>query len=382
MKPSELFKTLPLPRWVSLTITICVGCLIALEAGATFLGLPYTSYEDLVEICLVGALVALTGRWPAYGALAFLVASLFSLAWMEPALFRITTIPMAALVARTCSWQFGVLASCLTGLWAVILGLTGDTMWFDGVTLIFFVVLGTGLGLSIRLAALRNLRLSQEVRLQEEAREKAVTAERKRIAAELHDVVAHDLTIIAMQARVLDTATEPEDRLEARQAIGDASRQALKDMRRMLGILYGPDTAANVAEAEETTGGLRLRVHEFAGLLKAQGARVEVDMPADLEVPRSLELTLIRIAQEATTNILKHALGTPSVQYVVETGENSITLSVTNSRAIRRAHTEFPSSGFGLVGLRERVTVYGGAIESGPTAEGWMVRATFATTNA
>lgn len=368
-----------MPRWVSVTITISVLGIVALEAGATYLGMPYTSYQDLLEICIVGSLVALTGRWPAYGALAFFAAAMLSLPWIEPALFRIAVIPIAALIARTCSWQFCILAGILTLLWTISLVIPIDNSWFESVALLVFVVLGTGLGLSIRLAAMRNMRLSQEVRIQEETREQAVADERKRIATELHDVVAHDLTIIAMQARVLDTAVKTEDRAEARQAIGDASRQALKDMRRMLGVLYGPGATGNVAEADETTGGLILRIEEFAALLRAQGIQVEIDMPEELVIPRSLELTLIRIAQEATTNILKHAQGAPWARYVVESDERRLSLTISNAEPARRSHLEFPSSGFGLVGLRERASVYGGNIETGPIAGGWSVRATFET---
>ena len=379
MRLSELFKTLPLPRWVSVTITVCVVCLVALEAGATYLGLPYTSYEDLLEIVIVGSLVALTGRWPAYGALTFFAAAMLTSPWIAPDIFRMAATPVAALIARSCSWRFCALTGVLTILWMVTLVVTNSNAWFEGLALMVFLVLGAGLGLSIRLSAMRNMRLSQEVRIQEEAREQAVADERKRIATELHDVVAHDLTIIAMQARVLDTAVKPEDRAEARQAIGDASRQALKDMRRMLGVLYGPGAAGNVAEADETTGGLVLRIEDFAALLRAQGIQVEIEIPTDLVIPRSLELTLIRIAQEATTNILKHAQGAPWARYTVESTERCLTLTVSNAEPVRRSHIEFPSSGFGLVGLRERASVYGGEITTGPIAEGWSVRATFET---
>lgn len=382
MRLDGFFRTLPLPRWVSATVAICVGVVVALEFIATLLGLPQTSYLDALSVLLVGLLVALTSRWPAVGALLFPLVAIVSYATFDPSAFPMAIVPMAALVSRACTGRLCILASALTVLWLVTMIASGNYPWYECLLIAVLVVFGSGLGLSLRLAAMRNIRLSREVKIQEQARDKAVMDERRRIAAELHDVVAHDLTIIAMQARVLDTATEPEDRLEARQAIGDASRQALRDMRRMLGILYGPDTAASVAEAEETTGGLKLRLNEFAGLLQAQGIRTEVDMPDDLEVPRSLELTLIRIAQEATTNVLKHASHAPSARYAVETDDGSITLTVSNAKPTGRPHTEFPSSGFGLVGLRERASVYGGTIESGPTAAGWIVRATFETANA
>jgi signal transduction histidine kinase len=327
----------------------------------------------------MGVIVVITGRWPTVGALTFLLVAFLSLPWIDPSSFPLALIPLSALVARYCSWQFSGVAGGLTAAWLALMVELGHYVWVNGALYFSLLLFGAALGASLKAAAKRTARLSHEVSVQEKRRDQAVSDERKRIAAELHDVVAHDLTIIAMQARVLDTATRPEDLAEARQAIGDASRQALKDMRRMLGVLYGPGAAGSTAEAEETTGGLILRVREFAGLLQAQGIQVEVDVPADLMVPRSLELTLIRIAQEATTNILKHASGAPWARYAVESLDRSITLTISNAAPTQHDHDDFPSSGFGLVGLRERASVYGGNIETGPIAGGWCVRATFET---
>ncbi|WP_129661148.1 sensor histidine kinase [Rothia halotolerans] len=379
MRSAEFFRSLPLPRWVSAAVAICVGCVVILEFIATGVKLPDTSYLDAFSVLAVGILVALTSRWPAAGALVFLVVAIVSYAAFDPTAFPMAIVPMAALVARACTGRFCIVAGALTVVWLVVMIMVENYFWYECLLIGVLVVFGAGLGLSLRLAALRNMRLSQEVRIQEETREQAITDERKRIAGELHDVVAHDLTIIAMQARVLDTATDPEDRAEARQAIGDASRQALKDMRRMLGVLYGPDAPGAVPDGEETTGGLSLRIQEFAALLRAQGIGVKIEIPADLVLPRSLELTLIRIAQEATTNILKHAQGAPWARYVVESDERRLSLTISNAEPARRSHLEFPSSGFGLVGLRERASVYGGNIETGPIAGGWSVRATFET---
>ncbi len=257
------------------------------------------------------------------------------------------------------------------------------------------------------------------VRLQDEAASKAVAEERLRIARELHDVVAHSMSVIAVQAGygqyVIDT--QPADARNALGAIQATSRDALDEMRRMLGALRQADQheitaqAAGRAPAAGTPGG-RPGDSEAAPLLPAPGladldrlvsrtasAGVRVDVTRwgqSGDLPAGLDLSAYRIVQEALTNVVKHA-HTSSCQVFIGYGHDELILEVTdngaglaepaaagishhrNGASLAGAATAvdtrlppgtidgFPGgSGHGIIGMRERVTLLGGEFSAGP----------------
>jgi signal transduction histidine kinase len=215
------------------------------------------------------------------------------------------------------------------------------------------------------------------VRLQDEAASKAVAEERLRIARELHDVVAHSMSVIAVQAGygqyVIDS--QPADARNALGAIQATSREALDEMRRMLGALRQADQAEASGLAD---------LDRLLARTASAGVRVDVTrcgLPREL--PASIDLSAYRIVQEALTNVVKHAR-TGSCQVLIGYGHEELTLEVTDNGAgvPALAGAGLPGAGWagtgwggagesslgghGLIGMRERVTLLGGEFLAGP----------------
>lgn len=202
----------------------------------------------------------------------------------------------------------------------------------------------------------------------------AMAAERLRIARELHDVVAHSMSVVAVQsgvaAHVMDS--RPEQAKAALEVIATTSRTALDELRRLLDVLR-PDgeSAGSLVPAPglDQLGDLAERLNE-AGLtvrLRVEGA------PTDL--PLAVDLTAYRIVQEALTNAVKHAGPGTRVDVVVAHGNGAVSIEVVDDGGGSPA--EQPAgAGAGMAGMRERVALFGGTFEAGPVAGGgWRVAA-------
>jgi signal transduction histidine kinase len=212
----------------------------------------------------------------------------------------------------------------------------------------------------------RAARLERE---REEKARQAVIQERLRIARELHDVVAHSLSVIGVQAGaarlVLDTDPNPTRAREAVASIEATANRAMAEMRRALGILR--DTEPSGAALAPLPG-----LRQLPGLLDQMRA---AGLPVGLTVvgtPRplatSIDLSLYRIVQEALTNALKHARATRA-DVVVCWAAHEITVEVTDDGQGPSASTA-RSEGAGTIGMRERVALFGGELQVGPRPQG------------
>ena len=267
----------------------------------------------------------------------------------------------------------------------------------------------------------------------------AAAEERSRIAREMHDVVAHSLAVMITMADGAAAIVErdPATAKQAIETLAEAGRSALADTRRLVGVLredpsvaaeQAPQSPEPPAPSEGSPSSARqqevrdLPVPEFAPLgtvtpvepsapianLRQQatdgaGDRSRGDLPlapspeqaditelvkrfvaagvpvtyrwvgAALPADKALQLTMFRIAQEALTNVLRYAPTTPAVSVDVERHVGTVVLTVDNEAApgTRPMH----GSGKGLIGMRERASVYGGTVQAGPTPTGWRVRA-------
>jgi signal transduction histidine kinase len=201
-------------------------------------------------------------------------------------------------------------------------------------------------------------------RERDEEAKRAVADERLRIAQELHDVVAHSMGVIAVQAgvgaHVIDK--DPAEAKKSLEAISQTSRSTLTEIRRMLGVLR-EDEGAEYAPAPGLADLDRL-VHDLGT------AGVEVAVHVDgtaCELPPGVDFTAYRIVQEALTNVLKHA-GPARAQVQIGYGPKQLTLRVLDDG--RGVNGRSADGGHGLIGMRERVAVYGGEFHAGPRAGG------------
>ncbi|MFE4359470.1 sensor histidine kinase [Kitasatospora sp. NPDC056800] len=198
------------------------------------------------------------------------------------------------------------------------------------------------------------------------ASEQAITAERLRIARELHDMVAHNIGIIAIQAgmgsRVMDT--QPAETRAALEAIEATSRETLAGLRRMLGALRQGAGEPAPLEVMPGLGELDRLVEKAAGA----GVRVALTRRGEARpLPSEVDLAAYRIVQEAVTNVVKHS-GTRDCHVTVGYGPRELDVTVVDLGA--GAATGTPGTGYGLAGMRERVALLDGEFAAGPRPEG------------
>jgi signal transduction histidine kinase len=203
-------------------------------------------------------------------------------------------------------------------------------------------------------------------RLEREREEKAqlaIAEERGRIARELHDVIAHAVSVIVVQAQAgPHLLHEPERVTGVFHAIESSGRDALAELRRLLGILRSEDEQLAIGPQPGLASLQSLVEH-----LRASGLPVELRIEGQpAQLPAGVDLSAYRIVQEALTNVVKHA-GQARAEVIVRYGTRALELEVLDDGHSRA--TSLNGSGHGLIGMRERVTLYGGTLETG-TLEG------------
>ncbi|MFG2054585.1 sensor histidine kinase [Micromonospora sp. NPDC048930] len=266
-----------------------------------------------------------------------------------------------------------------------------SALWFGMVTAAVWLV-----GLNVRTRRLYVLSLEERAATLEREREAesraAVAEERTRIARELHDVVAHSMAVMIVQADGVRFTIDrdPATAREAAKVVADTGRQALEEMRRLVGVLREPsrpEPAAAPAAAAASDGGLsaepahrRPALVELPDLLdrfRAAGLAVSCATTGEpTPLPPGLELTVYRVVQESLTNALKHAGVGASVEVRLDWSPAAVVVRAVDDGRGRPVVRPAPSGGHGLVGMRERVGVYDGSLAAGPTlGGGWRVEA-------
>lgn len=241
----------------------------------------------------------------------------------------------------------------------------GSSMNVSGFLFFSFWICGPFLvGFVIRIRRERERLLVSE---RDEKARAAVAEERTRIARELHDVVAHAISVIVLQARGARHA-EGAERDEALDAIEATGATALTEMRRLLHMLRADDEDVLMAPQPSLT-----QLEQLAAQVRDAGLPVELQIHGEpRELPPGVDVSAYRIVQEALTNALKHA-GTAHAGVSVTFSPDALELVITDSGA---GTTNGGGSGHGLLSMRERVAAFGGELASGPVPEGgYAVRA-------
>jgi signal transduction histidine kinase len=204
----------------------------------------------------------------------------------------------------------------------------------------------------------------------------AVADERASIARELHDVVAHSLAVMIVQA---DGATyaldgEPDQARVAIKQVAATGRDALEDMRRLVGVLRGSDADPVPDERRRVTMD---QLDTLVRRARSAGVPVHVSVTGERpELPAAVELTVYRLVQEALTNVLRHAGQGAAARLSIGYSAQAVEVEMVDDGAGTLAAAPDRPGGHGLVGMRERVAVHGGAFEAGPVlGGGWRVRA-------
>jgi signal transduction histidine kinase len=346
-------------RWASLAVfTVPVGI-----AAAPMRPNPGAAVAAAVVAVAAGALLAWR-RWPLLLCAALATAGIAVLSHGE-------------------SYRIGWFAVCIIGAWVGFDGQRRDTALFLGGALALFTVewawvhpdpgWGAWIG-GIVLATLLGLLLRQQAELvarlreaQASLAEQARSEERNRIGRELHDVIAHTLTVALLHVTSARLAVE-HDPADAARSLAEAerlSRESLEEVRLAVGMLHSRGDAGQTAPLPGVDG-LPALVERF----RSAGADVTLAVDGDTgRLHAATGLTVYRIAQEALTNAVKHAAGArTTVSLAVEPA--SVRLTVDS------AAQPGTGSGLGLTSMRERAESVGGSLRAGPGGSGWLVDAT------
>jgi len=207
--------------------------------------------------------------------------------------------------------------------------------------------------------------LALQVRGQRAAahRQQAVAAERAHIARELHDVVAHSLSVITLQAQAIRRNLGGQDPAAAQdlRALETAARQGLMEMRRLLGVLRADADRAPLAPQPGLS-----QLDELAEQTRRAGIAVDLAIGEHLpELNPGLELACYRIIQEALTNVRRHA-DANSTSVTLRHNDNRLEITVTDNGSVPPS----AAAGNGLIGMRERIHLYGGTMDAGPLLSG------------
>jgi signal transduction histidine kinase len=266
---------------------------------------------------------------------------------------------------------------------AVVVGLllfAGSDWWFDAIFLSGMIAAALGLGLysATRRAYLAELHDRAE-RLERERDQQgalAAAAERARIAREMHDIVAHHLTVMVTlsDAAIAVSASSPERAADVMRRVSATGRRALADTRRLLGVLR-QRPGQDPGEAFQPVPDLA-QLDTLIEQVRSAGLDTTLEISGEApEVPAGVQLTVYRLVQEALTNTLKHG-GTDAralVRLHYLPGELRVDIDDDGAGAAAPAPA---SAGRGLAGMRERVHAYGGDVQAGPRQPGgWKVSA-------
>jgi signal transduction histidine kinase len=269
----------------------------------------------------------------------------------------------AATAERIVLWWMCALMVALSWLWVILGEPVQRPLIATAITVALAVAFDAAHG---RRRARRELAVEAEHVEREQAR-RAVLEERARIARELHDVVAHHMSLIAVQAETARYRINevPEAVSAEFGAISDAARDALSDMRRLLGVLRNDEAAARAPQPQME------QIPELIDTARNAGVPVDYSLDGAVEgIPPAVGVCAYRIVQEALSNATRHASGA-SVSVQIHRDRDAVRLTITNGPGRSLAPVrEDQGPGHGLAGMRERAVLLGGALAAGPLPAG------------
>ncbi len=377
-----LFALVPLPFVLFFQVIVSMGAMVGLvgghlvypetgqprwEAPEIFIGLGLYALPGLIALALMfvrrsrpqlvlgfsGLLLLLCGNFFPAGIALYSYASHFTGRRVLAGWFGLHTLVLVAAY-----WDFPPVTHVFTwGMFLVVPTLLG--LW-----------VGTRRQLVERLQE-RAARLEREQHLMAE---RAIGAERTRIAREMHDVVAHRVSLMVLHAGGLEVSAQEKGSVETAGVIRTTGREALSELRGILGVLRDEETDIAPTTPQPVLADLDRLLEEWSGA----GMDLHRHETGDQEtpVPGPAQRTAYRVVQEGLTNVAKHAVGA-TVTVNLYHGTDRLEIEVANTPAPAPAtFSPPPRSGYGLSGLRERITLAGGSLSAGPCPDGgWRIRA-------
>lgn len=363
-----------MPSWATLWIPVFLSFLVQVPVAVWFTRFYHQSPTQsliTIGIALIGPLALIAARrFPGPVVAVTAIGASLDLIVNEhvgPPYLALAFGIVSAIVRDARIWAWVSIAVAWVATIAVALVVGNDRLTagrIAGTTLGILIVVGLSEGIRSRRERVADFRRRASQRRQTE-----VQAERVRIARELHDVLAHSLSQINVQASVglhlMDK--QPEKAKEALASIKETSKTALDEVRTVLGVLRaegGADPSAPLVPEPDLS-----RLAGLAASVTAQGVEVRLDdrLPAE-QVPKPVQLALYRIAQESLTNVTRHAEGATHATISLERRDGMYRLEVSDDGSGSPAAAA-ESGGRGVLGMRERAELLGGQLTAGP-AEG------------
>ncbi|WP_460783057.1 sensor histidine kinase [Microbacterium tumbae] len=371
-------------------VLIVVICLFLSAAPATVFRTTYTNGVTVSETTLITSNIALTvalliacglllrrRSWPVT---AFIASSAVSAAYLltgvptGPPLGLVTSYSLAVYRSTRAAWIGFAASTAAFSLLAALLAAAGIVPFQTALNFVLSELIGTLIGTLVganvggRKRYLEAIidRSRQLLVERDQQGQIAAAAERSRIAREMHDIVSHSLTVVVALSEGAAATPDPDRARAASTAAAATARDALTEMRSMLGVLREGDADAPLAPAEP--------VSPDATVLAAQraGFPVVLTTRGDAASAPAVDYAIGRIVQEGVTNAMRHAPGATAISVRIDRAADGVVVEIGNDGAV-------PSSdagGFGLRGLAERAAHVGGSLTAGPDGPGrWRLRA-------
>lgn len=281
---------------------------------------------------------------------------------------------------RAC-WMAFAAASGLIGLQSLVRILIDASSWGTQVNVdvsaVVLLLLGalTGVNVGERRRYLDALieRSRQLLVERDQQARLAAAAERARIAREMHDIVSHSLTVVVALAEGATATRDPAGASQATRAIATTAREALGEMRAMLGVLRDDEQGAPLAPLGAGS------VHDAVEQARATGAPVTLSVAGAHAASPAVDLAIVRIVKEGLANAIRYSRDPSEIRVCIAHRGDRVDVAVRNDGAIAEAPTQ--GAGLGLRGLRERVAHVGGTMDAGPAGDGmWVLRASLPST--
>lgn len=363
-----------LSPWARRLLVILAGVILVLDSlfRATSAG-PENVASAVVTTSITIAVALFAWRPPVGTVVLILVAVMAAITGVTDTL--LAGVAPLGLIAFSCSARLTLVYATAWATWLIV-SITRPESGFQPLGGIVIVVVGL-ISLLIGVAIRQQQEKAKNLTIQLEATEREVQEqlrhERDLIADELHDIVAHEITIVALHAAVLERTEDNQTRTQSQTAIREAAVQALTDIRRVLGMVRGEENLS--PERVPSTEGLPATIAAVTKELAGAGIRVIADVPDEVRLPGASLVALVRVIRESATNVLKHATGAKNVHITltVERGWARLVFS-DDSPPARTAG--LPSSGYGIMRLKERFRLFGGSFSAEREPGGWVVSAT------
>jgi signal transduction histidine kinase len=341
-----LVSALVLRRWPLAALAVLLGGSLAVILGGSVASVVPRSMPMIAMLVLVICAAGLE------------ICYLTATRSRKVSLTGVAMVGVSLLAGLLAAPSLGRLSNGLVGQ----SGSAGQTELIAAIAVVLVTIIAWLIGYSVRQAHVR----AELVRAQ--AAEQTTLAERLRIARELHDIVAHSIGVIAIQAgaghRVFDAS--PAEARDALAAIEATSRETLAGLRRMMSGLREAEPGSGPGQAPLDPAPGLADLERLAAVTLEAGVRVDVDWPGSREpLPADIDLSAFRIIQEAVTNVVRHA-GTGHCQVRIGQQDGELSIEVTDSGR----GGEPSGTGYGITGMKERATLLGGDFSAGPRPDG------------